>query len=503
MLKKLLLLLVPAVLLYSCTQPKSPEKPNIVFIFADDQCHNTIGAYGHPDVKTPNLDQLVENATSFTNAYNMGAWNGAVCQASRSMLNTGRFVWRAQAEEKNHYQQAKRGEMWSQLMKAAGYDTYMTGKWHVHVGAEKIFDSVVHVRPGMPGDYFVHAEHWRLMKDSVGKGLCKAEDIMPLGYNRPTSKGDTAWLPWDKKHGGFWEGGRHWSEVLADDATGFIDAAKQKDNPFFMYLAFNAPHDPRQAPKEYIDMYPEDGITMPESFAPNYPFEDNIGCGPALRDAALAPFPRTDFAVRKHRQEYFALITHLDAQIGKIIKALEESGQLENTYIFYSADHGLAVGDHGLFGKQNMYEHSVKPPLFVIGPDVPKNKKVDVDVYLQDIMASSLDLAGVVKPEYVEFSSLMPIVKGQQTASSYDAIYGCYKTDLQRMVKKDGFKLILYPHGKTIRLYDLNNDPQELNDLANHKAYKTKVSELYQALLSLQVEMDDPFDLKTVFGAEI
>jgi arylsulfatase A-like enzyme len=479
---------------------KGNEQPNIIFLFADDQCYNTLGINGHPEVKTPNLDDLARRGTIFTHAYNMGAWNGAVCVASRAMLNTGKFVWRAYETEDHQHEMAERGELWSQLMHGAGYRTYMTGKWHVKTPAGEIFDTVVHIRPGMPRDHFDHARHWRAYEDSVLTGLVDVADIMPHGYWRPTSPLDTSWLPWDKSEGGFWEGGTHWSEVLANDAIGFIRDASSLDEPFFMYLAFNASHDPRQSPREFVEMYPPEEISIPENFAPEYPFDDSIGNSPRLRDAALAPFPRTEYAVKVHRQEYFAIISHMDRQIGRIIRALEASGKLDNTYIFYSADHGLAVGEHGLLGKQNMYDHSVRVPLFVCGPDVLAGRRLDADVYLQDIMASSLDLAGIEKPKHVEFHSLMPLVRGEQMESSYGAIYGCYLPDLQRMVRKDGFKLILYPHGKTVLLYDVENDPLEMNDLAANPEYAGKISLLYEELLRLQEKMDDPLDLREFFG---
>ena len=501
--KNLVFILFGLLVFLGCTTSKQAEKPNIIFLFADDQCYNTLGVYGNNEVKTPNLDELAQSGTIFTHAYNMGAWNGAVCQASRAMMNTGRFVWRAYDIENSQSENAERGELWSQLMGQAGYNTYMTGKWHVKTAAGDIFDNVVHVRPGMPKDHFVHSEHERAYQDSVLTGLIKVEDIMPRGYWRPTSPQDSSWLPWDKSEGGFWEGGTHWSEVLANDAIGFIDDAAKSEDPFFMYLAFNASHDPRQSPREYIEMYPLEDLSIPENFSPEYPYDDSIGNSPQLRDGALAPYPRTEYAVKVHKQEYYAIITHMDEQIGRIIEALKASGKMDNTYIFYTADHGMAVGEHGLFGKQNMYDHSVRAPLFVFGPDVPKNKKLDIDVYIQDIMASSLDLAGVEKPAYVEFNSLMPFLNGEKTSSYYEAIYGCYLPDLQRMVRKDGFKLILYPHGKTVRLYNIDEDPLEMVDLASNSDYSEKITSLYKDLLKLQDEMDDPLDLRTVFGEQL
>lgn len=482
----------------ACTQNKLEKKPNIIFLFADDQCYNTIHALGNPEVLTPNLDKLSEQGVTFTHAYNMGAWNGAVCLASRAMLNTGRSVWRAYGYEANQQDLVDKGEMWGLLMQNAGYETYMSGKWHVKTAAEKLFNHVTHVRPGMPGDAWPEAAKQADFGKRI-RNFKNHDELMPIGYNRPQNPGDTSWQPWDKKFGGFWEGGRHWSEVLGDDAINYINAAKNQEKPFFMYLAFNAPHDPRQSPKEFVDKYPLENVSVPKSFQTLYPYRDSIGCGPGLRDAALAPFPRTEYSVKVNRQEYYAIITHMDEQIGRILKVLEESGEMDNTYIFYSADHGLAVGNHGLIGKQNMYDHSIRVPLFVIGPDVPKNEKIDVDVYLQDIMASTLDVANIAKPEYIEFNSLMPFVNGEKSESNYSSIYGCYQHDLQRMVRKDGFKLIVYPHGKTMRLYDLKTDPDEINDLGMDEKYNDKKKELFEELLKLQKQMDDPLDLKEVF----
>ena len=476
------LLLLVTFFITSCDSAEA-EKPNIVFLFADDQTYKGVAALGNDEIKTPNLDYLCETGITFTNAYNMGAWNGAVCVASRAMLNTGRFLWRAQSYDKNK-------KMWSELMSDAGYDTYMGGKWHTYRHPRDVFNHVGSVRGGMPEDTW--PAYWNARKNNPN-------EPMPYGYERSTNTEEGEWKPWDKNNGGHWKGGKHWSEVLGDEAVGFINEAKDKDNPFFMYLAFSAPHDPRQSPKEYVDMYPLEDLSLPPTFQPEYPYKDSIGGGPTLRDAALAPYPRTELSIKTHKQEYYAIISHLDAQIGRILEALEASGEMKNTYIFYTADHGLAVGEHGLMGKQYMYDFSLRVPFFVIGPKIPKNKKKEMDIYLQDVMATALDLAGVEKPEYVEFNSLMPFLKNKRKESYYDAIYGSYMSDLQRMIRKDGYKLILYPHGKTVLLYDIENDPNESVNLAEDVKYKDKVKELFEDLQDLQVEMGDPLDLDAIF----
>ncbi len=454
-------------LLFSCRSPEEP--PNILFIFADDQCYNTIRELGNEEVFTPTLDELARQGTVFTTTYNMGGWHGAVCVASRTMINTGKFLWRANALETQLDTLAAREQLWSKEMEKLGYDTYMTGKWHVNISPPEIFNHVGTVRGGMPG-------------------------AVPEMYDRPLDPDDWEWTPWDTAFGGFWKGGTHWSEVVANETMGFLDRASTSENPFFMYIAFNAPHDPRQSPKEYVDMYPLENVAVPDNFLPEYPYKDSIGCSARLRDEMLAPFPRTEYSVKVHRQEYYAIISHLDAQIARILAHLEETGQADNTYIFFTADHGLSVGHHGLIGKQSMYDHSMRPPLLLVGPDIPKGKRNEMAVYLQDLMPTAIEYAGGTVPEWVEFNSLKPKIEGEQTDSSYPEIYGAYM-DLQRMIRVDDYKLIVYPKAGVIKLFDLFHDPLEQHNLARATAQQERVKKLFGQLQELQVEMGDTLDL--------
>jgi choline-sulfatase len=260
-----------------------------------------------------------------------------------------------------------------------------------------------------------------------------------------------------------------------------------------MYLAFNAPHDPRQSPKEYVDKYPLQNVKVPANFMPEYPYKDSIGCSAKLRDEKLAPFPRSEYAVKVNRQEYYAIITHMDTQVGRILDALEASGKADNTYIFFTADHGLAVGHHGLIGKQNMYDHSVRVPLMVTGPGVPRNKKISTPVYLQDIMPSTLELAGVRQPQHVQFKSLLPLISGR-SHRSYNAIYGGY-IDLQRMVCAGGYKMIYYPKIDKTLLYNLKTDTLEMNNLADDPGNTRLLKKLKNRLKKLQKEVGDSLDL--------
>jgi len=169
----------------------------------------------------------------------------------------------------------------------------------------------------------------------------------------------------------------------------------------------------------------------------------------------------------------------------------------ENTYIFFTADHGLSVGHHGLIGKQNMFDHSVRVPLMVIGPDIPQNKRIETPVYLQDVMPSSLDLAGLNIPDHIQFRSLIPLINGERS-KNYNAIYGAY-CDYQRMVTKDGFKLILYPKVPKVLLFNLKNDPLEQIDLSDIPEYQEKIKILLKDLEELQKETGDTLDMKLYF----
>ena len=485
---------VSLALLFLCLSPLSGEdsRPNFLFILADDQSYETIRAHGHEEIMTPNLDRLVESGTSFTNAYNMGGWHGAICVASRSMLNTGRTLWRAKTQEDQLDQLAERNELWPQLLQMVGYETYFTGKWHIKIDPETIFDHVSHERPGMPPDLW-----GQMMSGAVDPDMAFMKTIP--GYVRPVIGEPDPWSPYDRSQGGFWEGGKHWSEVLADDAEEFLKAATASDQPFFMYLAFNAPHDPRQSPKRFVDMYPLEEIEVPASYLPEYPYKDEIGCVPRIRDEALAPFPRTEFAVRTHRQEYYALISHMDEQIGRILEALEKTGKADNTYIIFTADHGLACGNHGFMGKQNMYDHSMKVPFIVVGPAVPKDKRNPELVYLQDVVPTTLHLAGTRIPEFVEFNNLWSLITDAEAESPYETIYGAYQTDEQRMIREGDYKLIVYPKADRVRLFNLRQDPLETRDLSGSPGHWEEIHELFSKLQDVQRAMDDQLDLSTVF----
>jgi arylsulfatase A-like enzyme len=462
------------------------ERPNFLFIFTDDQTFESIGALNNSEVITPNLDKLVEKGITFTHSFNQGAWGGAVCVCSRAMLNSGQYLNASREGIFNN-------KLWIENFTEAGYETFLTGKWHnKDETAVKSFKYAQAIGKGMYAS--IHPEFsWR------------------PGVNRPTAK-NNEWTAWDPIYTGHWtpkvkdivydENGnrgvgpdyvihQHTSELYADKAITFLQTTgKESDNPFFMYVSFNAPHDPRQAPKEYVDMYPTEKIEIPENYMPEHPFDQGDH---KLRDETLAPFPRTKHVVQVHRQEYYAIITHFDDQMGRIMKALEASGKADNTYIIFSSDHGLAVGQHGLLGKQNQYDHSVRMPLIVSGPGLEAGKIIDDLVYLPCIYPTTCELAGIDIPETVDFKSLNGLISGKEK-NIYDAVFGSYR-HLQRMVRTEKHKLIVYPHNGIQQLFDIEKDPKEMNNLIDDKNYESVKKDLYKKLLELQIETGDTLKL--------
>ncbi len=469
------------------------DKPNFLIIITDDQTYESIHALNNDEIHTPNLDQLVRTGTVFTHAFNQGSWSGAVSVASRSMLITGQYLHNAKKNDAyiDNWARMKQEHtatevpLWGEVFGQAGYETFMTGKWH---NSEMALLKSFH------------------QAKAVGEGMYESKsetDPALTQYNRPEE--NKAWKPYDPLMGGNWtpmvkdivteEGERrvgekycinkHSSELYADEAIRFLNS-HDNAKPFFMYVAFNAPHDPRQSPKSFINKYPQENIRIPVNYLPEHPFDQGDN---KIRDEKLAPFPRTEEAVRTHRQEYYAMISHADSAIGTIQEALKRTGLEKNTYVILTSDHGLAVGMHGLMGKQNQYDHSIRMPLIFKGPGIKKGTRVDQMIYMQSLYATTCELAGIPVPETVDFKSLVPLLKSSDSKGE-EYIYGSYR-HLQRMLRTSRYKLIIYPEAGRIQLFDLLKDPYETTDLSSHTDYQSVKTQLFGKLREKQQEFED------------
>ena len=465
----------------------TPARPNLLLIVADDQTHRSIGALNNPAVHTPHLDRLVARGTCFTHAFHQGSWTGAVCVASRAMLHTGRPIFRCGGESCGDH------VLLGQHLQAHGYHTRAVGKWHNGGTSQPRsfaeFDPDSHM--GMYDSTAFDYEN----DDVPG-------DPTQSAYRRPAP--DNVWQPYETHRRGHWldragpdePAGQHSSIRWANRSIRYLNERKRRADddpqadPFFLYLAFHAPHDPRQAPKEYLDLYPLDAIELPPNYLPEHPFDQgDFG----LRDEQLAPWPRTEHAIKVHLREYYAILTHMDAELGRVFDALDANGQTDHTVIAFTADHGLAVGQHGLMGKQNMYDHSTRVPLIWAGPGVPAGERRDALCYQHSVYATAGELLGVAPPASVEFPSLVPLIR-DAGAVAHDELFCCY-CDFQRSVRDAAYKLIVYPHLGKHQLFHVAQDPWEMHDLSEDADQTGRIRAMFDRLIALQGEVGDELDL--------
>lgn len=440
---------VPAVIAVTCvalfaTRPAraadAPRRPNVLFLFADDQRADTIGAWGNSHIRTPNLDRLVARGFSFRRNYCFGANSGAVCVPSRAMLMSGRTWFRVDNQLAD-----PSVKLLPEVLREHGYATFATGKWH----------------NGRPS--FLRA---------FGAGKAKA---IFFGGMDDHTKVPVEDLSPEGKLVNPRRGGKFSSELFADAAIEFLKG-HQGDRPFFAYVAFTAPHDPRQPPERYRRMYYDARPPLPKNFLPQHPFDNGHL---VLRDEFLAPWPRTKEVIGDQLAEYYGMITHLDEQVGRVLAALEESGRADNTIVVYAADHGLAMGSHGLLGKQSVYEHSMRSPLIVAGPGVPAGKSSQAMTYLLDLYPTLCDLAAVPAPPGLDGHSLRP-VWGGRAERVRESVFLPFQKEM-RAVSDGRWKLIRYPRINHAQLFDLEGDPDEIHDLtgsANHAAHVERLTAL-------------------------
>jgi len=405
-------------------------KPNVLFLFADDMRADSIAALGNPIVKTPNLDSLVRGGFVLNNAYCLGGNIGAVCTPSRNMLLSGKTYFRWQGNL------APAGPPNFPLsLQDAGYETYHQGK---------------------KGNSALNIQ-------------AKFEHNLYINENLDRTCG---------------EPGR----MISDDVVKFLKERKD-DRPFFMYLAFANPHDPRVAAPDYMGHYDREKVPLPKNFLPMHPFDNGEM---TVRDEALLPWPRTPADVRGQLHEYYAVITALDGYIGRILQTLRELGLYDNTIIIFSADQGIAIGSHGLLGKQNLYDAGMKCPLIFTGPGVRRGHS-DALVYLLDIYPTVCDLVGAAKPAGIDGISFKPVIEGKARTARGELLLA-YR-DVQRAFRDERWKLIRYPQVNVTQLFDLQNDPDEMVDLSGDPAQSQRVAQLLAKLKEAQPKFGDNLPL--------
>jgi len=436
----------------ACSSNQPVERPNILFLFSDDQRADAIGAYNNLNISTPSIDQLARVGFNFREAHIMGSIHGAVCAPSRAMLMSGRSLYHV-------FDRLDSVATFPEQLRNNGYVTFGTGKWHQ--SRESFSRSFSEGRAIFFGGMSDHT-------------AVPVQDLEP----------DSTYTDVERK--GFS------TDLFADAAIDFINEYAKSDtsSPFLAYVSFTTPHDPRTPKPKYLSLNSEDQIPLPPNFMPLHPFHNGWMTG---RDEQLSSWPRSPEDIRSQLYEYYGLISHMDERIGDILRTLEENGLRDNTIVIFSSDNGLALGSHGLLGKQNLYEHSNRVPLIIAGPGIPAGES-EALVLLYDLFRTIAGMTNTKVPDGVEGHDLMDIIQGK-SSKIRDVIYTVYENS-QRSVRDDRWKLILYPKIDHLQFFDLLNDPFERENLANDSSYSDQISRLMALMEQKHDEMDDPHPLK-------
>ena len=464
-----------------------PRRPNFLFIIVDDQSPFDLKVYEPKSaLQTPVLDRLAAEGMVFDGAHHMGAFMGAVCTPSRHMLMSGRTLWHLPIGPgaKGRCPRDLEQNTLAAVFNRAGYATMRTCKiGNSYEGANKQFT---------------------VRKDATKRGDNDAEG--------------SAW---------------HADQVL--------EYLKQRETsrdarPFLIYFGFSHPHDTRDGKPELLAKYgavnhadkrllpPASAKqpALPPNYLPAHPFHHGH---PDLRDEVDVSGVwenRDERTIRNELGREFACSENIDIQIGRVLEKLKRMGELENTYIFYTSDHGIAIGRHGLQGKQNLYEHTWRVPFIVKGPGIKPGSRAQGNIYLLDVLATLCDLAGVRPPDSSEGISFKPVLEGKRQTVR-EVLYGVYCGGTRpgmRCVKQGDWKLIEYDvmDGKVreTQLFNLAENPYELleqhqdpkvialtghtpekhqRNLADDPRYADKRKEMEALLLAEMRRLDDPYRL--------
>ena len=481
---KLLFVISILVLFVGCKNTEKKQKitekkrPNFLFVLVDDQSPFDLKTYDPNSIlETPNIDKLAKGGLVFDQARNMGSMNGAVCTPSRHMIMSGRTVWNlpksAEDQKNNEYNEIEDSTMGA-VFNNAGYNTMRTCK---------------------KGNSYPNAnKQFTVVKDATKRG--------------GTEESGSAW---------------HSKQVLSylSERETTKEAA-----PFLIYFGFSHPHDTRNGTPELLAKYgavnhkdknkipalSEKQPQLQDNYLEEHPFFHGH---PKLRDEERVSGVwknRDENTVRNELGREYACSENIDIQIGKVLGKLEAMGELDNTYIIYTSDHGMSIGRHGLMGKQNLYEHTWRVPFIIKGPGIEAGKRVKGNIYLLDVLPTLCDLAGIEIPKTVQGKSFTSVIKGEKEEVR-DVMYGVYAGGTKpgmRTVKKGDWKLIKYDvmdgAVRETQLFNLAKNPNEYlpehhkngemeTDLAENPKYAEKLAEMEALLLEQMVANDDPYSL--------
>ncbi|MEX2577717.1 MAG: sulfatase-like hydrolase/transferase [Verrucomicrobiales bacterium] len=421
------------------------RRPNILLILSDDHNYRALGVSGNEAIRTPHLDGLAREGVYFDHCFTPNP----ICTPSRAALYTGQDSW-TNGVVFNGKAIREDSPLLPRLLGDAGYETSFVGKWH---------------NDGKPWTrgYTTGGRSW-----AGGKFDQFAMEVTPFG-GEPEDR-ETA--------------DRYSTTLFTDDAVAYLDAEHEK--PFCLVLAYTVAHDAFLAPPGYEGKYDPDEVPMPPNFMPQPPFEQ---FNPTIRDETVLPFPRTEADLREAIAEYYAMIEHMDEQIGRLLATLAEREIADNTLVIFSAVKGLSLGSHGIIGKQTMYEEGIRTALIVRHPTLPPAAAVNSSlVSTTDILPTVCEAAGVPVPESVEGESLLGLYGGSPHSSEgRERLFFSYhdprRSTVTRSVRTPRYKLIHHLVTDERQLFDLSEDPFELANLIEDPAFEAVEKELSEELL--------------------
>lgn len=432
----------------------SNQPPNILLIMSDEHAPMYSGPYGHPLVKTPHMDRLAEDGVTFTNAY----CNSPLCMPSRMSFMTGRYIHNIGAWD-NAAPLRPDAITWAHILRDAGYDVVLSGKQHF--GG---LDQLHGFRTQLARDLHAERKH----------GLTDWENGTPQAAR-----------PWQ---GPAQAGPGTTEEIKVDDlaeeqALKYLRDPERHEQPWVLNVSFIAPHFPLVVPQRFWDLYPLNEIDLPD--IPDGHLENQHPVYQRMRRMfGCVDFPEE--LVRCARAGYYGLITYLDEKIGNLLQTLEETNQLENTVVIYTSDHGEMNGEHGMWRKSNFYEASVRVPLQIMLPDrISARRQIDEVVSLVDLTATLVDIAGGDSIAQLDGDSLIPLLQDHADDWKDYAFSEYLAHGVERpmaMLRKGNYKFN-YSLGDPPELYNISEDPEEFQNLANLPQYQKICNEMKAQLL--------------------
>ncbi|MDE0426182.1 MAG: sulfatase-like hydrolase/transferase [Candidatus Poribacteria bacterium] len=430
---------------------------NIVFLFSDEHAGSIMGNSGHPVVQTPHLDRLAEQSYTFDNAY----CNYPICTPSRLSMLTGRYphqieAWDLGAIADRQYQ------TWGDYLARADYETVLCGRTHFN-GTDRLL--------GFSHRLLDDLHRWR---HTTGRPPRRTPDARRGSNSHVAECG-----PGDHEH-------TRYDRNVTDLAVDFLQekAASPDNNPFLLYCGFMHPHFPLIAPPEFYALYDPDTLELPETW--NEALESQHPIIRHHRWSWRNDIPPPEAVVRCALASYYALVSCLDAHIGRILEAIDTSPLRENTLVLYTSDHGEMAGHHGIWQKQCFYEPAVRVPLMVRLPS-GENGRVAQNVSLVDVLPTLLEVAGLETPSDLPGDSLLRIARNQPnetTRTVFSEYHHMGMLNAGFMLKRGNYKLCHYV-GSEPQLFNIDTDPRENNNLAAKPEYAARRSELETALRAI------------------